>query len=432
MTELEQHIRQTPLIDTHEHLLKEEEYLSRPHDILCDLFNNYVTADLVVAGAQDEAVKRLVDPANPDISSRFLAVRDAWERCRNTGYGEAVQIIASRLYGIDELTPAKLIEANDRAHFTHTAGARLKLLRDEANLDHVQIDDFRWACEPDESGPSFFLYDISWQGFCAGYVEPQMLLEAVGVEVKHIASLKEAMAALFAKWAPCAIAVKSQHAYQRTLYWEERTDSAAEKVLAKALAGKSITAKERLLLGDWCTARGVELAGEHNLPFKIHTGYYAGYGYMRTDRINAGHLCGLLAKYPQTRFVLMHIAYPYSDEIAALAKHYPNAYIDLCWAWSIDPYSACDFVRRMIHAAPANKLFAFGGDSWIPSASLAYSLQARWWMTHALQSEIKEGFLTESQAKALATRFMQTNQRDCFDIEGARRAVASAMAVKGG
>ena len=36
----------------------------------------------------------------------------------------------------------------------------------------------------------------------------------------------------------------------------------------------------------------------------------------------------------------MHIAYPYSDELVALAKHYPNVYVDMCWAWSIDPYSA--------------------------------------------------------------------------------------------
>ncbi len=85
--------------------------------------------------------------------------------------------------------------------------------------------------------------------------------------------------------------------------------------------------------------RGVSnLSIQHNLPFKIHTGYYAGYGGMPVERIKPGHLCGLLKQYPQARFVLMHIAYPYSDEIvAAIAKHYPNVYVDLCWAWSIDP-----------------------------------------------------------------------------------------------
>jgi predicted TIM-barrel fold metal-dependent hydrolase len=231
------------------------------------------------------------------------------------------------------------------------------------------------------------------------------------------------MAALFAKYGPCAIAVKAQHAYNRTLLWQERPDAEAEPILQKALRGGEFSEHDRVCLGDWCWARGVELATEHNLPFKIHTGYYAGYRNMPVERIPAGNLCALLARYPDARFVLMHIAYPYSDELAALAKHYPNVYADLCWAWSIDPYSSRDFVRRMIHAAPSNKLFAFGGDTGWPNAALVYSIQARRGLTKALQAEVDDGALTEREAIALATRFMQTNQRECFDIEGTRAAI---------
>jgi predicted TIM-barrel fold metal-dependent hydrolase len=184
---------------------------------------------------------------------------------------------------------------------------------------------------------------------------------------------------------------------------------------------------EQLCLGDWCWARGVQLAIEHNLPFKIHTGYYAGYGVMPVERIRAGHLCTLLAKYPKARFVLMHIAYPYSEELAALAKHYPNAYVDMCWSWSIDPYTACDFVRRMIHAVPANKLFAFGGDTTWPNAAVAYATQARHWLTRALQREVDEGLMTEREAMTLASRMMRENQEACFDLAGTRDAISSQV-----
>ena len=33
-------------------------------------------------------------------------------------------------------------------------------------------------------------------------------------------------------------------------------------------------------------------------------------------------MCELFARYPNAKFVLMHIAYPYNDELVALAKHY--------------------------------------------------------------------------------------------------------------
>jgi len=425
MTDLAQHIQNTPLADTHEHLRKEPEFVERGPDVLQDLFENYVMADLAVAGASPEALQRLTDAGNPDLAGRFRGIRDAWEKCQHTGYGEAVRLIARHAYGMEEITPEGLEAAQEPARQSRKPGERLRILKEIGNLDHVQVDDFCWACLPDQSGPDFFLYDISWAGFCSGEVNPKAICEEVGIEVRDIPSLRDAMAAIFAKYGPCAIAVKAQHAYNRTLRWEERTDAEAERVLQRRLKEDPVTEEERLCLGDWCWARGVELSIEHNLPFKMHTGYYAGHSRMPVDYIRSGNLCPLLIQYPRARFVLMHIAYPYNDELVALAKHYPNVYADLCWAWTIDPYSACDFVRRMIHAAPSHKLFAFGGDTAWPNASVAYATQARQWLTRALQAEVNEGLLNERQAMSLATRLMHANQQACFDLAGTRAAIAA-------
>jgi hypothetical protein len=427
MNDLARHIQEIRLIDTHEHLDKESEYLEHGPDILQDLFENYIQADLVVAGAAPEAVKRLFDASDPDLRERFAGVRAAWERCRHTGYGEAVRLIARRAYGIEEITIEAIEAAAPRAIALRQPGERLRILRDEANLDHVQIDDFRWQCPPDHSGPDFFLYDLSWVGFCQGEIDAPGIYAEVGIEVDDLASLRDGMAAIFAKHGPRAIAVKSQHAYGRTLLWRERDDADVTRALGKQLAGQELAEDEQLCLGDWCLARGVELAIEHNLPFKIHTGYYAGHSTMPIERIRPGHLCALLARYPQARFVLMHIAYPYNDELVALAKHYPNVYVDMCWAWSINPFVARDFVRRMIHAVPVHKLFAFGGDTFWPNAALAYATQARQWLTRALQAEVDEGLLLPQEAIALATRLMRTNQEECFDIAGTRAAIHAAI-----
>ncbi|MCB0061672.1 MAG: amidohydrolase family protein, partial [Caldilineaceae bacterium] len=237
-------------------------------------------------------------------------------------------------------------------------------------------------------------------------------------------TLRAAMTAIFAQQAPCAVAIKTQHAYSRTLLWRERSDDEAAKALTKYLTAPStMSTDDRLCLGDWSLARGVELATAHDLPIKIHTGYYAGHSRMPTDYIRAGHLAALLAKYPSARFVLMHTAYPYGHELIALAKHYPNVYVDLCWAWSIDPYSTCDFVRRYLHAVPLNKLFVFGGDTFWPTAAVAYTAQSRQWLTRTLQAEIADGYLTEAAALGVAERFMRTNQYDCFRIDDKRRQI---------
>lgn len=427
MTDLQQHIWAIPLVDTHEHLSREREYLQTPADVLAELFDNYVTADLAVAGASPEAIKALLDSSNPDVHARFEGVRQAWEVCQHTGYGEAVRLIARVALGIEHITPEALEEAQGQRLSERQPGERLRILKELGVLDHVQVDHSLWSVTPDESAPEFFLYDISWAAFCHGDMDVAGIAEDVGVDVKDLSSLRRAMEAIFAKYGEVAVAVKAQHAYVRTLQWKPREDTEAEAVLQKVLRQQEVTSEEKLCLGDWCWARGVELAGEYNLPFKTHTGYYAGWGRMPVHYIPAGNLWELLATYPKTRFVLMHIAYPYSDELVALAKRYPNVYVDMCWAWSIDPYSAGEFLRRFLHAAPINKLFAFGGDTRLPWAAVAYAMQARQGLLRALQAEVKEKNLTEREAKAIATRVMRQNQYECFDIEGRRANILHVM-----
>lgn len=446
-TDLGLEIDSLALVDTHEHLLREDQWAGdnaklveqkrqagqpawgddRP-DILQDLFLNYVPSDLEVAGASKEAIQRLFDPAAGDLEFRFAGIRAAWEATQHTGYGEAVRLIASRVYGLDSLTPEGLESAQRELEELRQPGERVRLLREVANLDHVQIDDFRWACDPDESGPDFFLYDLSWAGFANGDVKVEEILQETGIEVSTLDDLREAMAAIFQRYAACAIAVKAQHAYTRTLRWQERSDEQAARALAVVLAGAEVDEASRLALGDWCWARGVELAIEHNLPFKLHTGHHAGTGSMPIDWVRAGNLCPLLARYPEARFVLMHTAYPYSDELLSIAKHYPNVWVDLCWAWSIDPYSSTDFVRRFLHAVPSNKLFAFGGDTFWPTSAVAYAIQARRGLQRALEAEMGAGDLTETEAISVARRLMRENQYACFDIDGTRAAIRAQPA----
>lgn len=424
-TALAEFIQHTPLCDTHEHMRSESGYVEEGPDLLQNLFGNYVSADLVVAGAGQKAVDKLLDASDPDIRARFAGVEKAWQAVRHTGYGEAVTLIARELYGMDEISADGLEAALPHHGALRQPGQRLHILRDRANLDHIQTDDFVRPCAVDPSGPDFFFYDISWVSCVNGQPDVDAISAETGVAIRDLASLRQAMEAVFAQNAAVAIAVKSQHAYNRTLRWQERSDAEAAPVLDAYLRNPdSLSEEQRLCLGDWSLARGVELATEHDLPFKIHTGYYAGHSRMPVDYIKPGNLCPLLHRYPQARFVLMHIGYPYADEMVSLAKHYPNVYVDFCWAWSIDPYSTVNFLRQCIHAAPSNKLFLFGGDTSWPGAALAYAMQARRWLTRALQAEIDDGLLSEADAIALAQRYMRDNQYDCFRIEQKRLQMA--------
>ncbi|MBM3457803.1 MAG: hypothetical protein FJX77_04640, partial [Armatimonadetes bacterium] len=273
-TDLSQFVWSHTLVDTHEHMLKEQDWLTTgPDDVLQDLFGNYVPADLISAGATQEAMKRASDGKDPDVAGRFAGIENAWNAIRHTGYGEAVQLIAERVYGIAEITPEACSAAAPRLQALRSPGQRLAMLQESAGLDHIQTDDFVWACLPDESGPEFFLYDLSWVNFCSGNLDVEKIAGETGVTIRDLPTLNEAMEALFHRYGPLAIAVKAQHAYNRTLLWQERSPADAERALQISLTDPNGRDEAtRLCLGDWCWARGVELAIEYNLPFKIHTG----------------------------------------------------------------------------------------------------------------------------------------------------------------
>ena len=123
-----------------------------------------------------------------------LLDRIVWEHPRRAIRCEAVRIIARSVYGMDEITPTGIEDAAPRAARLHQPGERLRLLRDVARLDHVQVDDFCWPCLPDESGPDFFLYDLDWRVFARGGLDENSLAELhdhTGVRVKDLLTLRE-------------------------------------------------------------------------------------------------------------------------------------------------------------------------------------------------------------------------------------------------
>lgn len=119
-----------------------------------------------------------------------------------------------------------------------------------------------------------------------------------------------------------AVAVKSQHAYHRPLRWAPRTDREVQSSLTTILRGDTADPEARIAVGDCCLERVVHTATAYALPIKLHTGYQAGTGAMRPERLSDVALGDLFRAFPDTRFVLLHGEYPHFD---AAALDFPAA-----------------------------------------------------------------------------------------------------------
>jgi predicted TIM-barrel fold metal-dependent hydrolase len=218
--------------------------------------------------------------------------------------------------------------------------------------------------------------------------------------------------------------VKSQNAYSRDIDYEKVPTEEAEPIFKKRISGSALSSQERKRLEDHLFWYSVKVATKSHLPVKLHTGYLGGQNYMPLSRLinNPGSATSLCRAAPETRFVFMHICYPYYEEILSVAKHYSNAYIDMCFSWICNPIAAKDFLKKYIVTAPVNKIVTFGGDYIPVEPVLGHSIITRRGIALALSELIEEGWLSLDRAYELSDLIMHKNARSIFNLsEKAKR-----------
>ena len=270
----------------------------------------------------------------------------------------------------------------------------------------------------DTSEPDLLLQDLGVGVLSTGLNVPVMERRS-GRTVRDLADWHGIIDWSFDTYGARAVAVKSAAAYERRLDYAPVDADAAAPLFARHLRGERLEPVDRKALEDHLFRYCLSRASERGLPIKLHCGHYAGTRSMPLARVkeNAADACALLKDFPDARFVLMHIGFPYPDEYISIAKHYPNGWVDLCWAWILSPLTTVRFVREYLAAAPANKLLCFGGDYSTVENVAGHASIARRGLTVALRSLVADGWMTEAGALALIPHLMGDNARRLFGLD---------------
>jgi predicted TIM-barrel fold metal-dependent hydrolase len=412
-----------PLIDTHEHLPDEKERLQgapRPR-VPCDdwalLFSHYLNSDLLVAGMpkadMDQFLSAKVAPAD-----KWKLLAPHWPAVKNTGYALAVRLAIRALYGVEEISAATIRKVQAGYEQTRRVGFYRHILHDLAQIESCQVNSLGSEPFHESDMPTFLMQDLSIVGMFAG---PNIggLAKPAGITVKSLADWHRVIAWWFERYAKYAVAVKSQNAYSRDIDYARVPAEQAEPVFMKVLQKDPVNAPERKLLEDHLFWVAVDRATAHGLPVKLHTGFYAGQNSMPLARLraNAGSATELCRLAPDTKFVFMHICYPYYEELLAAAKQWGNAHVDMCWSWTINPAAAKDYLKKHIVTAPANKLLPFGGDYIPVEPVLGHAIIARRGIAQALAELVEEDWLTLNDALELVDPILHGNARRIFRLD---------------
>ncbi|HSV74909.1 MAG TPA: amidohydrolase family protein [Chthonomonadales bacterium] len=422
-------VARTPFIDTHEHIVEEERRTAwKPHPLVpCNdwalLFSHYIDSDLQVAGMAPSDLARLLSP-ELDTPAKWKILAPWWPLVMHTGYGQAVRITIEQLYGVRDLDERSVQRLATAFEAAIRPGYYVEVLRRRAGIESCQVNSLE-ATFMETRYPDLLMQDISLMSLHGPY-NWRGVAEQVGVRVSDLAGYHRAIDAWFARYGRYAVAVKSQAAYGRRLDFDDVPAERAEEPFARILRGDPLAPAEVKLVEDHLFWYGVRRATEHRLPIKLHTGYYAGHNAMPMDRIalNPADAVELMRRAPDTTFVLMHMGYPFHEQMAAIAKHWTNAVIDMCWAWIISPTASERFLRDMIVTAPRSKVLTFGGDYIPVEPVVGHAAIARRGIASTLNGLVRDGWLKRSDAADLVAPLLRGNAERVFRLEEKRREAA--------
>jgi hypothetical protein len=195
------------------------------------------------------------------------------------------------------------------------------------------------------------------------------------------------------------VALKNALAYDRDVAFDEPDEKLARQAWGKA----SPSSTERKAFSDFVVDRLCRIAGERDVPVQTHLG---------TAILRGSHplkAAGLIERHPRTRFLLMHLAYPWSRDLLGMAFVYRNIWLDLTWSLILSPSHFKLALHEAIEILPDESRMMLGGDNWHVEETYATMMLARQLIGDVLEEKVSAGYFSEDDAKRLARKILREN-----------------------
>ena len=412
------HINQIQLIDTHEHLIDESERLNcmKPF-IQCDdwttIFGMYTKFDFISSGMSQKEIQ-LISSQETNPIEKWKIIQPYWDSVKYTGCGQVIQHTINDLYGISKLEERRIPKLQERYINYRKKGFYEETLK-RANIKSCIVNPPGRPFKETEL-PKLLYQDINASGMIRMDIEKYN--ENILPEVKRLDDWLAIINWWFDKYSDNAVGVKIGNAYFRRLDFKKIDIELADPIFSKKVSGKELSETEEKILQDYLFWYVVDLATKNRLPVKLHTGYQAMNNFMSLENVmfNPADCANLCRLSPDTKFIFFHISYPYYEPMISLAKHYSNAYIDMCWSWTINPIVSIDFLKKYIMTSPINKIMAFGGDDLYIENLIGHAKLARKGISMVLSELIQDKWISEKDAIEIANRIMWKNAENIYKI----------------
>lgn len=405
------------MVDCHEHLERESQWPSGDGIRIGRLFMQYANGDLVSAGmSQQDMTDATTYGSKLDSRQQWELIEPWYRKAWNTAFCQAIRESIRGLWGFEDITGENLDAIVDGMRKALVPGFTRRLF-DKANIKVAMQNPTDGRLIYDGKYPSdCFVIDMVDSFSVPTPLSIAEFSREANLDILDLDDYLRAVDWYFERHARSASAYKISRAYGRTLSFQDVPKAAVESIFQRARDIRDRPdMSESLRLEDFLIHYVVRKCGEHGLPVKFHTGIHAGNGNEITNS-RAALMANLFLKYPNTRFDMYHISYPYQEELLTIAKTFPNVTIDFAWMWAVNPAGARRALSDMLDAVPANKIHGFGGDYRAVELVLGHAIIARREIARVLAQKVEEGSFSEDYAMQVGGMLLHDNAWENFDL----------------
>lgn len=402
--QLYEEIAQWRVIDAHEHLPAEQEYLAVGYSGLNLFAGGYIWHDLESAGLSAAFKATMRDGGDRPVDSWWPVIRPYWEQIRHTSYASALRITARDLFGLAEIDDATIGDLAAAVQADNRPGLYRRVLQDRCRIDLsitcVDRPDF-----PDDPGLRGIVMLKKSSGTPAQIAAA--LTSRSGRLVRTLDDAVEAGQAVLRHEVECgAVGFKLRVAEHRppdpvlaASQWQEGMRRPESQVPAPAV---------RDLLFD----RWLDVAAAADLPVAVHTGYWGDF-----RDLDPKLILSFAARRREVRFDLFHLGMPMIRDAVLIGKTQPNVTLNLTWCPVISLTQTVRALEELIDLVPVNKIIAFGGD-YRAAVHKVYGhlVLARQAVAQALAGRVEAGDFDREEALRLARLWFVDNPRRIYRL----------------
>jgi len=148
-----------------------------------------------------------------------------------------------------------------------------------------------------------------------------------------------------------------------------------------------------------------------DLPVQMHLG---------TALLRGSHslkAANLIERHPCTRFLLMHLAYPWSRDLLGLAIVYRNIWLDLTWAPLLSPSHFKLALLEAIEILPDESRMMLGGDNWHVEETYGALTLTRQLIGEVIEEKLSTGYFRHGDAERFGAKIPRENALRFFRLE---------------